>query len=85
MLTLVGRRLHGRMMLIGTSLSARLISQDAVTIELQQSPVGAQPSTALNAPCTAVERRSRAAALDVSNPKESGIGLAVVVPNDWAW
>ena len=26
MLTLVGRRLHGRMMLIGTSLSARLIS-----------------------------------------------------------
>jgi hypothetical protein len=29
------------MMLIGTSLSARLISQDAVTIELQQSPVGA--------------------------------------------
>ena len=28
-----------RMMLVGTSLSARLISQDAVTIELQQSPV----------------------------------------------
>jgi hypothetical protein len=28
-----------RMMLIGTSLSARLISQDAVTLELQQNPV----------------------------------------------